>query len=209
VIAISTLGLIIILYAFFNEARVNRESASPGFTPPLSRAQAQTEIYELEWIEQMYLSLNNYSRPGTLLNEINGIVIHNIGNPGTTALQNRNFFENLSVTQERHASSNFIICLDGVILQCVPVTEIAYASNARNIDTISIEICHPDDTGRFTEESYAAAVRLTAWLCERFGLTADDVIRHYDVIGKECPRYFVRNEAAWETFKSDVTAALP
>ena len=35
-------------------------------------------------------------------------------------------------------------------------------------------------------------------------LTADDVIRHYDVTGKACPKYYVENQAAWEQFKSDL-----
>jgi N-acetylmuramoyl-L-alanine amidase CwlA len=84
----------------------------------------------------------------------------------------------------------------------------AYASNARNADTLSIELCHPDDTGKFTDETYAAAVRLTAWLCNAYGITADSIIRHYDVQGKECPRYFVANEDAWEAFKADVAKEM-
>lgn len=31
-----------------------------------------------------------------------------------------------------------------------------------------------------------------------------DVIRHYDVTGKECPKYYVEHEDAWETFIDDV-----
>lgn len=208
VIVISTFGLAVILFAFYSESRANREAVLSVLIPPLTRAQVQSELLGINWIEQKPLSINPFSRPGTKLDGINGIVIHNIGNPGTTAVQNRNYFENLSTTQERHASSNFIICLDGTIIQCVPVDEIAYASNHRNDDTVSIEICHPDDTGKFTGEAYAAAVRLTAWLCERFDLTADDVIRHYDVQGKDCPRYFVENEDAWETFKADASVQI-
>jgi N-acetylmuramoyl-L-alanine amidase len=34
------------------------------------------------------------------------------------------------------------------------------------------------------------------------------VIRHYDVTGKECPKYYVEHETAWETFKDDVQKAL-
>ena len=80
----------------------------------------------------------------------------------------------------------------------------AYASNDRNGDTISIECCHPDDTGAFNTVTYQSMVQLTAWLCNRFGLTSQDVIRHYDVTGKICPKYFVEHEDAWEQFKADV-----
>ena len=171
------------------------------------RSEIQRELDDLDWVQQELLTINEFSRPGDLLEEINGIVIHYIGNPGTTALQNANYFENLSFTEERYASSNFIVDLDGQILQCVPVDEVAYASNARNYDTLSIELCHPDETGKFTEETYAAAVRLTACLCVRLGLTPDDLIRHYDITGKLCPLYFVENEDAWEEFKEDVNQA--
>ena len=34
------------------------------------------------------------------------------------------------------------------------------------------------------------------------------MIRHYDVTGKDCPRYFVQHEDAWETFRADVGKAL-
>jgi len=201
-------GLCIIIFAFANEARANREANNPFSDHPLTRFEAQSEINRLSWVEQDFLTVNEFSRPGTRLEEINGIVIHNIGNPNTTARQNRNYFENLATTQETKVSSNFIICMDGTILQCVPVYEIAYASNHRNDDTISIEICHPDDTGKFTQESYDAAVRLTAWLCSKFWLTSEDVIRHFDVQGKECPRYFVDHPNAWEQFKADVQKAI-
>jgi len=208
-IMLPVVALFVIVFAFIMEARgKNRQIDEEA--PPVQHPQSeiQTEINGLDWIEQELLPINNFSRPGTKLEAINGIVIHNIGNPGTTAIQNRNYFANLATTHERHASSNFIVCLDGTIIQCVPVDEIAYASNIRNSDTLSIEVCHPDDTGKFTEESYTATIRLTAWLGAKYGLTSNDVIRHYDVQGKECPRYFVENEEAWELFKAEVALAI-
>ena len=207
VIALSVLGFIVIMFAFFMEQRNNRESS--GFTdvPPMNST-VQAELNGLTWIEQYFLPLNRFSRPGTSLETINGIVIHNIGNPNSTAIQNRNYFANVVPVEEIFASSHFIICLDGSVIQCVPVDEIAYASNARNADTLSIEVCHPEETGKFTDESYSTAVMLTAWLCIRYNLTSEDVIRHFDVERetgpKECPRYFVENEDAWEQFKADV-----
>ena len=51
-------------------------------------------------------------------------------------------------------------------------------------------------------------VQLTAWLCEKFGLDSEDVIRHYDITGKDCPRYFVEHEDAWEIFKENVQKSL-
>ena len=39
-------------------------------------------------------------------------------------------------------------------------------------------------------------------------LDENDVIRHYDVTGKICPKYFVENEDAWRKFKSDIGTKL-
>ena len=49
---------------------------------------------------------------------------------------------------------------------------------------------------------------MTAFLCEKYGLTQENVIRHYDVTGKICPKYFVEHEDAWKQFKGDVGVKL-
>lgn len=154
------------------------------------------------------LTVNEYSRPGTPTNQITGIVIHYTANPGSTAKENRDYFEGLKESHLTQASSNFIVGLEGEIIQCVPTWEIAYASNSRNIDTVSIECCHPDETGRFNDSTYRSLVQLAAWLCKKFELSEDHVIRHYDVTGKNCPKYFVENETAWKQFRKDVKTAM-
>ncbi len=155
-------------------------------------------------IEVALLTPNEYSRPQTPLYEVNGVVVHYTANPGTTGWENQHYFENLKDSHTTKVSSHFIIGLDGTIIQCIPLDEIAYASNERNEDTISIECCHPKEDGKFTKETYQSLVTLTAWLTGEYNLTSDDVIRHYDVTGKICPKYFVENEEKWEKFKEDV-----
>ena len=171
---------------------------------------AAEEISVPDYVEKDYLTVNPWSRPGEELKKINGVVIHYVGNPGTSAEANRNYFESLSGgEQETYASSHFIIGLEGEAVQCVPLTEIAYASNSRNDDTVSIEVCHPDETGVFSRPAYDRCVELTAWLCRMFRLKpGEDVIRHYDVTGKLCPRHFVEDPEAWDAFLEDVSAAV-
>ena len=154
------------------------------------------------------LTINNYSRPAIKVERIKGIVIHYTGNPGSTAMQNRNYFEGLKETKETSASSHFVVGLDGEIVQCIPTWEVAYASNNRNSDTISIETCHKTEDGSYTKATYESLVKLTAWLCKKYDLTEEDLIRHYDITGKNCPKYFVENEDAWDEFKSDVGKAI-
>lgn len=159
-------------------------------------------------IDVQLLEMNPYSRPGIDSDPIKGIVIHYTANPGSTAQNNRDYFDGLKVSQKTSVSSHFVIGLKGEIIQCVPTWEVAYASNDRNNDTVSIESCHPDESGKLTEATYKSLVQMTAWLCKKNGLTEMDVIRHYDITGKACPKYFVDYEDAWELFKGDVKAAL-
>ena len=62
------------------------------------------------------LVVNEYSRPGTALEKINAVVVHYVGNPGTTAEQNRSYFAGLAVSGATWASSHFIVGLDGEVL---------------------------------------------------------------------------------------------
>ena len=155
-----------------------------------------------------FLTVNPYSRPAIALEQVKGIVVHYTGNPGTTAVQNRNYFEGLAESKKTKASSHYIIGLGGEIIQCIPLNEISYASNDRNIDTISIECCIDNEMGKFTKKTYDALIELTSWLIGQYQLDIDSVIRHYDVTGKNCPKYFVEHPSAWEDFKLDVTAYI-
>lgn len=169
------------------------------------------EVPVPDYVEVRLLTPNPYSRPEIPLEEVKGIVVHYVANPCSTARENRSYFESLKDQKGSNptsASSHFVIGLEGEVVQCVPITEVAYASNQRNSDTISIECCHPDETGKFYDSTYQSLVDLCAYFCKEFGLEAKDVIRHYDVTGKVCPKYFVDHEDKWEQFHQDVEAAL-
>ena len=157
-----------------------------------------------EWVDAQIIPVDGSSRRGRQLQDIQNIVIHYVGNPGTTAQQNHDWYEN----PESEVSSHFLVGLDGEVLQCVPLDEYSSASNHRNCDTISIEVCHPDESGKFTPATYGTRVELTAWLVNVCHMDVQDVIRHYDITGKECPRYYVRNEESWHNFLADVNRAL-
>ncbi|MGI6153361.1 MAG: N-acetylmuramoyl-L-alanine amidase family protein [Christensenellaceae bacterium] len=153
-----------------------------------------------EWVDADYIDMDVNARKGALLEEVGGVVVHYVANPGTTAAQNRSYFNNAGTA----VNSHFIIGLDGEVVQCVPLYEQSVASNDRNRDTISIEVCHPDESGKFTDASYNSLVRLAGWLSAVCGFKKDDIIRHYDVTEKLCPKYFVEHEDAWKQFKKEV-----
>ena len=160
------------------------------------------------YIDVQLLTPNEYSRPQLPLNQVDYIAIHYTANPGATAQNNRDYFENLVTSHEAKVSSHFVVGLEGEVIQCIPSSEMSYATNSRNVDSISIECCHKDETGAFEQATYDSVVKLTAWLCARFGLTSEQVIRHYDVTGKECPKYYVDHPDAWEQMKADISAQI-
>lgn len=207
-IAAAAVLLAVLLFLAFGN-RHSSPAISYSADPDTLNAGASTveEALEPEYSVEL-LTVNDYSRPGISSGTIRNIVIHYTANPGSTAQENRDYFEGLKDSRTTMASSHFIIGLNGEVIQCVPTSEIAYASNDRNYDTVSIECCHPDATGKFTSATYRSMVRTTAWLCSKFGLTGSDVIRHYDITGKICPKYFVEHTDAWDTFKSDVDEML-
>ncbi len=155
------------------------------------------------YVDVQIIPVDGVSRRGEKLSGIKNIVIHYVGNPGSTAQQNRDYYEN----PVSDVSSHFVVGLEGEVIQCVPLDEKSSASNWRNGDTLSIEVCHPDEGGQFSAPTYQSLVQLTAWLCQSYGLAGSDVIRHYDVTGKQCPVYYVQNETAWQQFITDVQKA--
>ena len=155
-------------------------------------------------VTEDFLTVNEYSRPAIPLKKVKGIVVHYVANPGSTAKENRDYFEGLRTTHITKASSHFIIGLEGEIIQCIPLDEISYASNERNYDTISIECCHPGKDGKFSEATYDSLVRLVSDLCITYNLKTKNIIRHYDVTGKLCPLYYVEHPDSWEQFRLDV-----
>ena len=152
------------------------------------------------------LTINPYSRCGDALTTVTTLVIHYVGNAGTSAMDNREYFEDLKDTHITSASSHFIISLDGEIVQCIPLSEVAYASNDRNNDTIAIECCHPEADGKFSDATYASLVELSAFLCKSFHINPQELLRHYDVSGKLCPLYYVEHPDEWQELKDRIEA---
>ena len=152
-------------------------------------------------IKQMLLTPSEYTRPQTPIKPT-AIAWHYVGNSNTTAVANRNYFESLKDSHKTKASSHYIIGLEGEIIQCIPDLEKSFCTNDANDYTISVECCHPDNTGRFTEETYRSMVWLGKYLMQKHGIKNN--IRHYDVTGKACPKWFADNPKEWEKFKKEL-----
>lgn len=209
-------ALVLFLAGFVSGCCVGRShrggesgAGGAGVSAKMQKSNVPAHVALPDYVKEDLLPVNPYSRCGDKLQRVNAVVIHYVGNPNTTAWQNRSYFENLATTRDTSASSNLIVGLEGEALLCVPLDEVAYCSNDRNYDTVSIEFCHPDADGKPTQDTYDTLVKLTAWLCDLYGLDVEEgIIRHYDVTGKQCPVYFVQNAAEWTQFKADVAAAM-
>lgn len=168
-------------------------------------------------IIEMFLTPNKFSRPQIPLKKVEKIAVHYVGNAGSSAKANRNYFESLKDSQDRYVSSHFIVGLKGEIIQCIPLDEWSYCTNQANGYSISIECCHPDSSGKFTEATEKALAELCAYLCEQYNLNPmDDIIRHYDVTGKQCPLYWSPTkytskqtaDVRFKTFKKSVAEIM-
>ncbi|MBY0053041.1 N-acetylmuramoyl-L-alanine amidase [Brevibacillus agri] len=169
------------------------------------------------------LLTNKNARPGTKITP-RGLVIHWTANEGkgANAVANRNYF-NKPTTE---ASAHYIVD-DKQIVRCLPEGEMAYHVGAKsykpdalkllssypNNCTIGIEMCVNQD-GNF-QKTYENTVVLAADILKRYGWGVDNLWRHFDITGKNCPAYFVSDDfarkytgltaaQAWEKFKDDV-----
>ncbi len=159
-------------------------------------------------ITKNFLTPNQYSRPQTPLKNPTKIVVHYVGNPGSTAVNNRNYFNN-APSFKRYISAHYVVGLEGEVIQCVPEDEIAYCSNQANAYSISIETCHPKEDGVFLPVTEKALAELCADICKRHKLDPiKDIIRHFDVTGKHCPLDYVNHPEKFVAFKERVKSIM-
>lgn len=151
---------------------------------------------------------SNFKRGRT--SAIKYIVEHYTANNGDTAKNNVDYFanhENLS------ASAHYFVDENGV-WQSVKDSDTAYHCGTagtykhpycRNANSIGIEMCsRKDSKGKyyFKDNTLENAANLTNKLMKKYNIPKENVIRHYDVTGKNCPEPMVIDENLWKEFKS-------
>jgi len=150
--------------------------------------------------KEMLLTPGVKGRPGKNISP-KALVIHWTANTGrgADAVANRNYF-NSGVA----ASAHYIVD-DHQVVQCLPENEMAYHVGAKqyksdavqklssypNNCTIGIEMCVNAD-GDF-KKTYQNTIELAVDILKRHRWGIDRLWRHYDVTGKDCPRYFVND----------------
>ena len=136
------------------------------------------------------------------------VVLHYTGNVRDTAEANCKYFAG----GDREASAHYFVDEDS-IYQSVPACDRAWAVGSpapvhplcRNTNSISIEMCCSGNY-HVSERTKANAAALTAELCKLLGISGVDtyVLRHYDVTGKLCPKYWVDDPQGIVRFRNMV-----
>lgn len=168
-------------------------------------------------MKQELLTINPYSRPGKKLKSVRAIIVHWVANPGTTAMQNRIFFEKRAQGKDGYGSAHIIID-DNDVIECIPEDEVAYHVGANkytdiglsissypNARTLGVELCHPGWDGKPSDSTYKKALEYLAQRCKKYNLDPiKNIYRHYDITGKDCPKYYVENPDDFDNLKLDV-----
>lgn len=147
----------------------------------------------------------NYSKGVTISPKF--IVIHDTDNRsyGANAKANRDYFANHPNAQ---ASAHYTVDQSNII-QVLEDTWKGwhvgdkYNPIVGNSNTIGIELCvNVDNNFNKTLEN---GIALTKYLMEKYNIPAQNVIRHYDVTGKICPKYMIWDKPQlWDYFKSSI-----
>lgn len=175
-------------------------------------------------INEALIPFRKYTRPGKKI-AVKGVVIHWTANERKGA-GTRNHFTYFS-NSTSYASAHYFVDTNE-ILRLIPDNEMAYHVGSKTYKTkkygaypndcmIGVEMCVNID-GNFNE-TYKKSVWLVAHLLKKHKLTINELERHYDITGKDCPKMFVTDAtgqkylqmsavAAWQKFQTDVKAAM-
>lgn len=160
-------------------------------------------------ITDSLIPVNNYNRPGRKSTP-KRICVHYTGDCGAPAARLAAFWKNVAAGRFKDSpnswtSAQYIVGLDGEIIRCVPDNEISYAATNQNADTVHIEVCYKQKSGKFEEKSVAALAELVRSLMDKYSIPDGKVVRHYDLTGKLCPAYYV-DENRWAALHERITA---
>ena len=161
-------------------------------------------------ITNKLIPVNRYNRPGTKHTPIK-IGIHWTGNPGSPAANGAAYQMNVAKglfpnQPDAWTSSQYVLGWEGEIIHCVPDDEMSYAASGNNAGVIHIEVCIQDSSGRFSDKAIAALGELVRELMSKYKISAENVVRHYDLTGKLCPPYYV-DAARWAELRASITSA--
>ena len=172
-----------------------------------SRIQFSMEVILVSY---PFIQAKHYSRGRN--ESIKYIVIHYTGNKGDTAKANANYFS----TASRAASAHLVVD-PNTVYQCVKYSDTAYHcggglqgsgghsfyKKCTNSNSIGIEMCLLDRNGNIRDNTIIRTIEIVKELMKTYNIPVSNVIRHWDVTGKDCPAPMKgNNNVYWNNFKS-------
>jgi N-acetyl-anhydromuramyl-L-alanine amidase AmpD len=138
------------------------------------------------------------------------IVIHDTGDPGATAQNEHDYFSG----GDRGASADYFVDSDNIIQIIDTDNNYSWhcgdghgAYGITNSNSLGIEMCI-DSTGNPTDATVTNTIDLVKYLMNKYGISIDNVVRHYDASHKSCPGSFMYNSwEKWTNFKTRVSNA--
>ena len=147
---------------------------------------------------------------------IKWIVVHFTANDGDSDESNARYFKN----NIKKASAHYFVDDDSVT-QSVPDNYVAYSVGGdkykntkgakyfnivNNTNSLNIELCDTVKNGKndLSAKTRANAILLIKQKAKKYGIDRNHIIRHYDVNGKNCPKYFVEDSYSWNRFLDDI-----
>jgi N-acetylmuramoyl-L-alanine amidase CwlA len=154
------------------------------------------------------------------LSKIEYIVIHYTANDGDTDEANAKYFKNNVVKSSAHYFVD-----DDSVTQSVEDNRVAWHCGGKrysdykktggakfygkctNTNSLGIEMCDAVKDGKHnvSKKTLDNTIDLVKKKMKEYNIPADRVIRHFDVTGKVCPKYFVEDDKAWKEFKTKLT----
>lgn len=132
------------------------------------------------------------------------IVIHYSGGACVTA---ETLARCLVNNNANNVSANY--CVDEKDIICtIPPGYMSYGVTGHNNHIINIEVCFTDPAGRFELNTIANIRRIVKKCMRDFNISADKVVRHYDLTKKKCPWYYVDNPAEWTRLHRMITKGV-
>ena len=152
----------------------------------------------------------NFNKMSNKVNKY--IVIHYVG-AISTAYNNSVYFKNVN----RSASANYFVD-DNEIYRVVKDSDRAwhcgdklkqgnggsYYGKCINSNSIGIEMCCYNNNGKIdvSEKVISNTIELVKELMAKYNIPIENVIRHYDITNKICPKPFVESTSRWLDFKN-------
>ena len=147
---------------------------------------------------------------------IKWIVVHFTANDGDSDESNARYFKNNIVK----ASAHYFVDDDSVT-QSVPDNYVAYSVGGdkykntkgakyfnivNNTNSLNIELCDTVKNGKndLSAKTRTNAILLIKQKAKKYGIDRNHIIRHWDITGKNCPKYFVEDSYSWNRFLDDI-----